>query len=113
MAHPGTRLPAPPSHGNAAKTFHSIPITAFFLGAAAPKGHESTSVLLLLFLFTGGGAERGRDNTATGPGAWPACRTRLPGPYEVMENSLDQVLLLSASCSSYTLGKCYKHTGTI
>lgn len=77
------------TQGDAAGKFpfnhnHSFFFPASFR-AAAPQGHESTFILLLLLLFTSvAGGERGRDDAATGPRC--VFCSRLFGPYEVMEN---------------------------
>lgn len=108
----------PYTHGNAAKSFHSIPATAFFQDALEQQLLRDVKARPYCYCCYYSAAWQGEKGAGTTrllvPGAWWTYGARLFGPYEVMENfPQHQVLLLSVSCSSYTLGKCYKHTGTI
>lgn len=117
-SHRGHASPTPYTHSNAAKSFHSIPATAFFQGPLEQQLLRDTKARRYCCYWYYSAVWQGEKGAGTTqllvPGAWWVCGARLFGPYEVMENFPEhQVLLPSVSCSSYTLGKCYKHTGTI
>lgn len=81
-SHRGHASPMPYTHGNAAKSFHSIPTTAF---SQSPLEQRLLRDMKACPYCCCSPVWPGTTRLLV-PGAWSACSTWLFGPYEVMEN---------------------------